>query len=219
MKTILCYGDSNTWGFVPGSFEFIVPYSYMKRYSRYQRWTGLLQQKLGNEYYVIEEGLNGRTTNLDYPSLPLSRNGKTFLPTCLYSHAPLDLIVLMLGGNDLKIEFNRSSQDIANGISELIELIQQTNYGPDMRLAPQILLIGEPHLAHEEGFAGQFKGAMAKARELNPFYQRVAEKYNCHYADASEQIQFSEIDGIHLDAEGHRRFAEWIYPKIIKLLD
>jgi lysophospholipase L1-like esterase len=87
MKTILCYGDSNTWGYAPGTG---------KRYLRHERWTGVLQQLLGSNAVVIEEGLNGRTTTLDDPTKPF-RNGKDYLIPCLDSHAPLDLVVLMLG--------------------------------------------------------------------------------------------------------------------------
>ena len=100
-KTILCYGDSNTWGFVPCQENY---QSCTKRYSREIRWTGRLQCLLGEDFYVIEEGLNSRTTNVDYFVLP-NRNGATYLPSCLYSHAPIDLVVLALGGNDLKTYF------------------------------------------------------------------------------------------------------------------
>lgn len=134
-KTILCYGDSNTWGYVPAA-----DHSQLKsRYSRHERWTGLLQTLLGDNYYVIEEGLNSRTTNLDY-SVPPDRNGKTYLASCLYSHAPVDLVVLGLGGNDMKTYFNRTPEDIKNGLADLIELIQSSQYGAGLTQAPEILI-------------------------------------------------------------------------------
>lgn len=92
-KKILCYGDSNTWGLVAGSINWET--YYMERYSFPIRWTGRLQQLLGKSYRVIEEGLNGRTTNADHNELP-GRNGKTYLEPCLASHRPLDLVVLFL---------------------------------------------------------------------------------------------------------------------------
>ncbi len=135
MKNILCYGDSNTWGFVPGSLNFET--YYVERYPYHKRWTGILQKRLGDNYRIIEEGLNGRTTNVDYAN-EQGRNGKTFLPIALYSHAPLDLAILMLGMNDLKKEFNRSAAEIASATSELIEIIQKSTFGKNMQSAPEI---------------------------------------------------------------------------------
>ena len=99
-RNILCYGDSNTWGFVPIIFDYET--NYMARYSFDKRWTGILQKELGNNYRIIEEGLNGRTTNIDYPDVK-GRSGTSYLNPCLYSHAPLDLVIIQLGVNDLKL--------------------------------------------------------------------------------------------------------------------
>ena len=101
-RTILCYGDSNTWGYVPQSPA--EKNLTIQRYPRHIRWPGILQNLLGEKFHVVEEGLNSRTTNLDYP-IPPDRNGKTYLPSCLYTHAPIDLVILALGGNDLKNSF------------------------------------------------------------------------------------------------------------------
>ena len=109
-RNILCYGDSNTWGFVPIIFDYET--NYMARYSFDKRWTGILQKELGNNYRIIEEGLNGRTTNIDYPDVK-GRSGTSYLNPCLYSHAPLDLVIIQLGVNDLKTIFNRTIEDIA----------------------------------------------------------------------------------------------------------
>src|SRR5689334_3492791 len=101
-RTILCYGDSNTWGYVPQ--DFTDKNITISRYPFDKRWPGILQSILGRNYHVIEEGLNSRTTNLDY-HIPPDRNGKNYLAPCLYSHAPVDLIILALGTNDLKTCF------------------------------------------------------------------------------------------------------------------
>ena len=99
IKNILCFGDSNTWGFVPGAFD---PETlYMKRYSILERWPGLLRDMMGADYHIIEEGLNGRTTNVEYPDLS-GRSGISYILPCLYSHSPLDLVVLNIGINDIK---------------------------------------------------------------------------------------------------------------------
>src|SRR6478672_7408743 len=102
-KRILCFGDSNTWGRIPH-----VP----GRYPVNVRWTGRLQKLLGDNFEIIEEGLGSRTTDLNYAKKP-GRNGRAYLTPCLDSHNPLDVVVIMLGTNDAKIEFNRNAQDIA----------------------------------------------------------------------------------------------------------
>ena len=98
MKTVLCYGDSNTWGYIGGTGE---------RFAPEVRWPGVLQAALGGAYRVIEEGLNGRTTVFD-DSIEEGRNGETYLRPCLQTHAPIDLVILMLGTNDLKRRFSLS---------------------------------------------------------------------------------------------------------------
>src|SRR5512143_1112361 len=113
MQTILCFGDSNTWGYNPETAE---------RYPPDVRWTGVLQQKLGAQYRVIEEGLNGRTTVWDDPVQP-GRNGRIYLGPCLESHRPLDAVVLFLGLNDLKVRFSATAEDIAKGAGALVEII------------------------------------------------------------------------------------------------
>ena len=218
-KAILCYGDSNTWGFVPGSPNYET--FYKERYPRDVRWTGLLQHWLGDDYYVIEEGLNARTTNVDYKDFP-GRNGKTYLLPCLYSHAPLDLVILCLGVNDLKVEFNRSADDIAAGLEELITIIQGTLYGADMQSAPNILLVNNTLLTNES-FAGPngelvFAGAIEKARQLPQKLADLAEKKKCHFLDVTPHVAFSAIDGIHLDAAGNKKFAELILQEVKTIL-
>jgi len=116
MKTILCYGDSNTWGYNPATGG---------RFSRDKRWTRVLVQELVDGYYVIEEGLNGRTTALSDPIEGPHKNGKEYLVPCLESHQPLDLVTIMLGTNDLKKRFSLSAFDIANGAGVLVDIVRQ----------------------------------------------------------------------------------------------
>ena len=109
MKNILCYGDSNTWGFIPGSG---------KRYTEDIRWTGLLQRGLGHGYQVIEAGVNGRTTSFDDPFCNYL-NGWKSLPYSLLSAKPVDLLIISLGTNDLKFTDARGS---SKGIEAIINL-------------------------------------------------------------------------------------------------
>ena len=126
MKTVMCYGDSNTWGYNPAT---------QQRYPRDERWTGVLQELLGADYRVIEEGLNGRTTVWDDP-IEGYKNGREYLIPCLESQKPLDLVIIMLGTNDLKLRFSLPAYDIAEGAGVLVEIAQKSQAGPDEGAAP-----------------------------------------------------------------------------------
>lgn len=215
-KTILCYGDSNTWGYVPNPSPTT---QYMMRYSRNERWTGRLQWLLGENYYVIEEGLNGRTTNLDY-YIPPDRNGKTYLHPCIYTHAPIDLVVLALGANDSKVYFRRHPEDICKGLAELVDMIQASLYGTGLVKAPKILIMTAPIiLAIAEKFVDEnginvFAGADKKSRALVDLYAELAQIKNCYFLDTSKAVRSSEIDGGHYDLDAHKKLAEIIAAKI-----
>jgi lysophospholipase L1-like esterase len=221
-RTILCYGDSNTWGYVP--LPMAERTKGIKRYSKDERWTGIIQKELGSDYLIVEEGLNSRTTNLEYP-FPPDRNGKTYLPPCLYSHAPIDLVILALGGNDLKASFNREPLDIQEGLIELIDIIQSSAYGKDMLKAPQILIIpvSIPHSLVEssmdENGIIQFKGAIDKAKTLIGLYAETAVKKQCHFIDTTKSINPSSIDGLHLNKTAHKKLAKMLHQKIIEIFE
>ena len=214
-KSILCFGDSNTWGFVPGAFD---PNTfYMERYPRDIRWPGVMEKALGINYHVIEEGLNGRTTNVEYPDIE-GRSGTSYILPCLYSHSPLDIVIIQLGINDLKIIFDREIETITNGISEIIDKIQATTFGPDMRSAPQILILSPPALAHE-GYKDVdnkliFIGGMKKSFQFHDYYSKLANDKECHYYDLSSKVEYSQLDGLHLDEKGHKRSGALIASKI-----
>tara|TARA_S200000501_G_scaffold118407_1_gene111181 strand:+ start:2334 stop:2996 length:663 start_codon:yes stop_codon:yes gene_type:complete len=215
MKNILCFGDSNTWGFVPGAFD---PKTlYMKRYSIRERWPGLLRDILGEDFHIIEEGLNGRTTNVEYPDLS-GRSGTSYILPCLYSHSPLDLVILNIGINDIKAIFDRSMMEISKGMSEIIDLIRSTSYGPDMQGQPQILLLSPSALIHE-GYVDQnnesaFKGGMEKSLLFNDYYKKLALERDCHYVDLQSVVSYSKIDGLHYDKRGHAVVASIVASKI-----
>ena len=215
MKNILCFGDSNTWGFVPGAFD---PKTlYMKRYSIRERWPGLLRDILGDDFHIIEEGLNGRTTNVEYPDLS-GRSGTSYILPCLYSHSPLDLVILNIGINDIKVIFDRSMMEISKGMAEIIDLIRSTSYGPDMQGQPQILLLSPSALIHE-GYVDQnnesaFKGGMEKSLLFNNYYEKLALERDCHYVDLQSVVSYSKIDGLHYDKRGHAVVASSVASKI-----
>lgn len=218
-RTILCYGDSNTWGYIPTACVNSSP----QRYPRNQRWTGILQKSLGNNYYVIEEGLNSRTTNVDHP-IPPNRNGKTYLLPCLYTHAPIDLVVLALGGNDLKQYFNRSVEQIAEGLSDLIDTIQNTTYGQDLKAPPQILVISMPKFSKsienitDDNGIKLFEKAVQKSRLLTRYYSELSLRKKCHFLDISN-IPLSKLDALHLDNDGHIQLSKLIEARIKDLYE
>lgn len=214
-KAILCYGDSNTWGYVPTENHSAIK----TRYIRSERWTGVLQNLLGCDYYIIEEGLNSRTTNINY-AIPPDRNGKNYLAPCLYSHAPLDLVILALGGNDMKTYFNRTPVQISEGLGELINIIQDSSYGVALQHPPQILMITSAiplpfveDIVDENGIKF-LAGIVKKAKEVIPLLEQLAQKKSCHFMDVSTDIFSSKIDGIHYDKKTHQKLAELLSVKI-----
>jgi len=199
-KTILCFGDSNTWGYVPG------PLGNPQRYQPSQRWPGVLQASLGGRFHIIEEALNARTTVLDDPT-KVGKNGLLYIRPCLDSHAPLDLVVLMLGTNDLKHRFGMSAADVAGNVAMLLAAIQQSGAGPGGAI-PRILLMAPPRIGPLTGFADLFEGAEEKAQHLARYYRALAVQNRTDFVDAAEVVQVSPVDGVHLDAAGHARLGQ-----------
>jgi len=201
-KTILCYGDSNTWGQKPdktGRFPVNV------------RWTGLLQEALGDGYYIVEEGLSSRTTDIDYDRKP-GRNGKTYLEPCLDSHAPLDIVILMLGTNDLKIEFDRRPQDIAEAIKRLITLIEsktaKDGHGPAKVVLVSPILVDDQAPTFARFYVPDFYNheSALKSQALSDELQKVAISAGCSFVDAANVAHAGE-DGIHFSQEAHAALA------------
>lgn len=211
MKNILCFGDSNTWGFIPES----ITESYPRRHPHDVRWTGVLARELGEGFRIIEEGQNGRTTVHDDP-FALVRNAKAVLPAVLESHKPLDLVVLMLGTNDLKNVFGVSPSEIAAGAKILV----QTVLGSDAGLAakpPRLLLMCPPtigQLSHLPDLEAKLTDAQARSQQLPKHYEAVAATLGCAYLNTQEIITPSPVDGIHLDAAAHQKLGKAVAEKI-----
>lgn len=207
MKTILCYGDSNTWGYDPATGE---------RFPPDVRWPGVLRQTLGEGYWVVEEGLGGRTTVWDDP-IEGYKNGKEYLIPCLETHRPLDLVTIMLGTNDLKKRFSLSAFDIAEGAGVLVRIVQKSEAGPAGG-APKVLLIAPPPTARLTEFAEIFEGSEEKSRRFGEHYRRVAGECGCPFLDAGQVIVSSDLDGIHFEAEEHRKLGEAVAARVRELL-
>ena len=203
MKTVLCYGDSNTWGYDPASGE---------RFPEDVRWSGVLASELGSEFRVIEEGLNARTTVREDP-VEEYKNGKDYLRPCLESHRPLDVVIVALGVNDLKARFFASASDVAEGAGVLVTIAQRSGAGPDGG-QPAVLLVTPPPVGKLTELAEMFAGAEEKSKGFGSQYRRVAEKYGCELLDAGEQVRASDLDGIHLEVGEHRKLGEAIAARV-----
>ena len=211
MKHILCFGDSNTWGYSPQDGS---------RFSPNVRWTGTLQKTLGADYNIIEEGLNGRTTfiNEEGEEARPFRSGSDVFSMILESHRPLDLVTIMLGTNDLKLEFNLSVEEIAQGVKELCEMVLSSEYLIDN--PPKLLLISPIHIGStiqpdQEEF---FEQAREKSYQFAEHYQRVAEELGIHFLDAAKIVSPSEGEGVHWDADQHIKFGKVLAQKATEIL-
>lgn len=203
MPSILCYGDSNTWGSatVPRPDD---------RYAPEERWPGVLRAKLGDGWLVLEEGLGGRTTVSDDPVEGREKNGLTYLLPCLGSHKPLDWIAIMLGTNDLKARFHKSPWEVAAGVAKLIELARQPQWGRGGK-APAILIIAPPPFAPVSAkYVELFDGAVEKSRHLAAELAKVAEAAGARFFDAGSVIRSSTVDGFHLDPDAHVKLGRAI---------
>jgi lysophospholipase L1-like esterase len=206
-KAVLCYGDSNTWGYVPLTGA---------RLPRAERWPGILQNLLGEPYYVIEEGMNGRSTAWDEPFRD-GRNARTTLLSTLESHAPLTLVILMLGTNDLKHHLNVSAHESSRGIAALMQIIQKSGTGPD-KSPPRVLVVAPPQFGKlSELMTHHFDGSVEKSADLPRYYGQACVELGCNFFNTNDVVTVG-VDGIHLNSAGHRKLAETLAPIVRELV-
>lgn len=204
MKHILCFGDSNTHGYIPGG----------GRYDDDTRWTGILRQLLGPDYQIIEEGLNGRTSSFDDIFEPY-KNAMDYIIPCLETHKPLDLTILMLGSNDMKQRFSPSTEKIAASIERLTRLILDVSGAPVLLVSP--ILLGDN--METSDFASAFSHAsIAISHELGTALKAVADRLNVHFLNAADYAAPSLEDSLHLTAKGHKALAHAFYEKVLAIL-
>jgi len=203
MKRVLLFGDSNTWGAKP-----IKKYNIVERYDFNERYGGVLQKELGDEFLIIEEGNPGRTTIWEDP-IEGFKNGREYLIPCLDSHQPLDLVVVMLGTNDLKVRFSLSAFDIAQSAGVLVGMVQ--SWKPMVGDSPKVLLVAPPPIRElPEYFKGMFEGAYEKSRKFSEEFKKVAETCSCMFFDASKSAMASDIDGVHYEKTEHQKLGKAI---------
>jgi lysophospholipase L1-like esterase len=202
MRTIVCFGDSNTWAVDAGTFN---------RMELESCWPGVLGKNLGEGFNVIQEGLNGRTTVWDDP-IEEYKNGKDQILPCIYSHTP-DLVVILLGTNDLKHRFSLTAFDAAKGAGLLASMVMKSNAGPNWS-APRALLVAPPPLGKLAYFADMFRGASEKSVELGKHFAVAARECGCHFLDAGKFIRSSDLDGIHFDKSQHAILGREVANKV-----
>ena len=207
MKTIVCFGDSNTWGYSPFT---------KSRYPYEVRYTGVLQKLLGPEYRVEEEGMNGRTTAIDDPIEPF-RNGAKAIDYTMLTKMPVDLLIIMLGTNDLKRHFSCSAFSVSRGLEQIIKKAKNSEYGRDGQ-PPKILIISpvEVHINIMQTWVREYidESGRALGLGLKPYYMEIAQLHGCYFLDAAQYAQPSEEDSVHLEEQEHKKLAEAIAQKI-----
>lgn len=198
VRTVLCFGDSNTYGAVPTLARV-----GRHRFAPDRRWPGIVRKQLGSAWHVVEEGHPSRTTLRDDPIEGIHKNGLRALPICLESHMPIDLAILMLGTNDLKQRFAASPSDIADSVEVVVKAVQASEAGP-AGAAPAVMIIAPPPMVEVGWLAEMFVGGAAKSLQLGTRLADVAIRHRTAFLDAGTLIESSSVDGIHLDAEAHR---------------
>lgn len=214
-KSILCFGDSLTWGWIP-----VVEGAPTYRYPYEKRWTGQMASHLGDGFHIIEEGLSARTTSADDPNDP-RLNGSEYLPTALASHLPLDLVIVMLGTNDTKPFFNRTPYDIAYGMSKLVGQIDTSAGGIGTPYpAPKALVVAPPPLTPMQHpyFQGMFGGGHEKSAELGQQYRDMADFMKCAFLNASDFVTTDGCDGIHFTEQNNADLGKAIAEKVKTIL-
>lgn len=212
-KTILVYGDSNSWGFIPGSAK--------KRFPPAIRWPGVMARELGPEWRVVDEALCGRTSAFDDALAPflVERNGLKFFGAALESHLPLDVVVIFLGINDVKPRFALPPVDIASGVEKLIAVARNPLVGPEgTGLPPAVLVVCPPPIEEvPENLGPTYRGGAAKSRELRPFFRQMTARNNAPIVYAEDFVSVDPADGIHFSADAHGVLGREIARRVIAL--
>lgn len=203
MKKVLCFGDSNVFGFNPENAT---------RFGKEIRWTGKLQFLAGNDYKIIEAGCNNRTAFCINPAGEL-QTGIKILPKIL--HNDIDIVILSVGTNDLQFAYKTRVDDFYQGVANLLDVIKN-------RLPNGKIILLSPSVIGDGIFNGFFRElfdetSIQKSKELSVIYQKIANKYNCEYLDLEQIVKVSDVDGLHYDEEAHQIIAEILWSKIAEL--
>ncbi|MEG0754268.1 MAG: SGNH/GDSL hydrolase family protein [Angelakisella sp.] len=199
-REILCYGDSNTHGYNAETLGGRLPYE--------ARWTGILAERLGADFHIIEEGLNGRTTVFDDPTRE-SANGLTTLHPIMMTHEPLDTMIIMLGTNDTKDRFNASAKVCGMGLKRLVEKALTVPAWRDGK--PDIIIVAPAPISPNIQDEGMGRECSQRSYGLAEEYRKVAELLHCRFLDAAPIAEVHPNDWIHLTRASHVALAEALW--------
>jgi lysophospholipase L1-like esterase len=208
-KTILCYGDSLTWGSDPASTA---------RHPKACRWQEVMGAELGN-VEIITDGLRGRTTAYDEYLSDSDRNGARTLPTALYNHAPLDMVILMLGSNDMKPHISGTAIAAMQGMRRLVNIVQNHIPGPGMP-KPKVLVVSPPPIckSHDAFYAEMLRDGVEQSALMAGYYAQIANEQHCGFFDAGSVARTSPIDGVHLDEANTIKLGKALVPVVKQIL-
>ena len=217
-KHIVCLGDSNTHGYCADPNDCA---DGGIRFNENERWTCLLQQLLGEGYHILEEGLSGRTTVFVDP-LHESMDALSVAYPILKSHEFIDLLIIMLGTNDVKDRFAVNACCVGYAMARLVKKAMATECWGDQK--PNILVIAPPHIGEgmPKSEVGPSMGdhCVEKSRELAKYYKQQCDLIGCHFLDAEELgCEFNQIDYMHLTRKGHAQLAEKLAALVPQLLE
>ncbi|WP_242222806.1 SGNH/GDSL hydrolase family protein [Shinella zoogloeoides] len=211
MKTVLCYGDSLTWGYNAETLD---------RHAFADRWPSVLAKALGPDATVIAEGLNGRTTAYDDHLADCDRNGARILPTILHSHDPIDLVIILLGANDMKPAICGTAFGSVQGMERLVSLVRHHAWSFGAEEGPEVLLVSPPPLCETANtvFAAMFAGGVEQSAMLATLYADLADETGCGFFDAGSVAETTPLDGVHLDAANTRAIGKGLEPVVRMML-
>jgi lysophospholipase L1-like esterase len=210
-ERILCYGDSITWGYRPATNYERIPAN--------KRWTGILQDLLGNNYEILEEGLNSRT--LDSEDLRPGKEGRkgseTLIPI-LDTHDPVDLVILLLGINELKDTFEKSVQEVGTIVEEKFIKVILNRKSQFRETTPKLLLVAPHNIDISKKYAAdRYSRSQNKSKQMTQIYEEIAKRNSCRFLDSSKIVQPGE-DGVHLDKDNHEMLGQEMYKKVLEIL-
>ena len=213
MPTIVCFGDSNTHGTRP-----MRDLNDAGRFDAATRWPGRLATQLGPEATIIEEGHPGRTTINDDPIEGVHKNGFVGLQIALETHRPIDLVIIMLGTNDLKARFSKTGLDIGISAEKLLQLVAASEAGPGKQ-PPKCLLVAPPPILETGCLEEMFAGGAAKSQQFARVYAEAASRQRQAFFDAGRVIASSPMEGIHFEADAHQMLGDALASEVRSLLD
>lgn len=204
-KRILCFGDSYVWGYIPDSDH--------ERFGENIRFPKVLQKLLGRKYEIIEEGLISRTlVSEDKRVGKEGRNGSQYLIPCLDSHDPIDFIVLMLGTNELKASYRKTTKQIGKLLEKYFVNVILKRRSQFRSIQPKLILVVPPVINEKTDYAKYYVGGTEKSKQFKKVYSQIAKSNNCLLVDASDLKVGS--DGVHFDSVEHLELAKRLAEKI-----